>query len=41
VRVTPGIPAHRIGLLLRCGYWSKVDPDLGTRIAHDLGLAKP
>jgi len=22
-------------------YWSKVDPDLGTRVAHDLGLATP
>jgi catalase len=22
-------------------YWAKVDPDLGTRVAHDLGLATP
>jgi catalase len=22
-------------------YWTKVDPDLGARIAHDLGLATP
>jgi len=22
-------------------YWAKVDPGLGTRIAHDLGLADP
>jgi catalase len=22
-------------------YWAKVDPDLGTRIAHDLGLLAP
>jgi catalase len=22
-------------------YWAKVDPDLGIRVAHDLGLATP
>jgi catalase len=22
-------------------YWAKVDPDLGARVAHDLGLATP
>lgn len=22
-------------------YWAKVDPDLGTRVAHCLGLATP
>jgi catalase len=22
-------------------YWAKVDPDLGARVAHDVGLAIP